>query len=71
MAHELGRAVGYVNLTPYSPEHSDDVMGTAGIQPHDMVGYYFIMNADPYLFLHIRNLRSILPNCEPYWYNPD
>ncbi len=67
IGHELGRAVKYVNLTPYSPDAVEDVMGSGDVQPHDMAGYYFMLNADPKLFLKIRNIRSVVPASEPYW----
>ncbi len=67
MFHELGRAVAYSGITPYSPEHITDVMSNGDVRPHDMAGYYTMMNVDPKLFLKIRNLRSILPASEPYW----
>ncbi len=70
MAHELGRAIAYVAVSPYDPDHPEyinDVMLNGCIRPHDMVGYYFMMNANQDFFLMVRDLRSILPNSEPYF----
>ena len=67
MFHELGRAIAYVNVTPYSPDAIEDVMGIGDVQPHDMIGYYTMMNIDSKFFSKVKNLRSILPNSEPWW----
>ena len=69
MFHELGRAVAYSNISPYSPDAIPDVMRNGDVQPHDMAGYYVMMNMDPHFFLKVKNLRSILPASEPYWPN--
>ncbi|MGC9424099.1 hypothetical protein, partial [Vibrio sp.] len=70
MAHELGRAVYYINLTPYdpnNPQHLPDIMSNGQLQPHDYYGFYFMLNADPKIFQKIDNIKSIMPNMEPYW----
>ena len=69
MAHELGRAVSYINLTPNETGKTLDIMssGTGQLQPHDHSGFYFMLNAKPHFWRKIKNLRSIVPQSVPYW----
>ncbi|MCK5682732.1 hypothetical protein KAJ27_01365, partial [bacterium] len=69
MAHELGRAVSYGNLTPNETGKTLDIMssGTGQLQPHDHSGFYFMLNAKPHFWRKIKNLRSIVPQSVPYW----
>ena len=70
MAHELGRAVGYSVLTPYDPEHPEyipDVMRNGTIQPHDLIGFYMMMNMDQKLIEKLRDIRTLTPQSDPYW----
>ena len=61
MAHELGRAVNYSNITPYGEEKIPDIMRNGQLQPHDYYGFYFTLNADPKIFQKITDKEKIMP----------
>jgi len=61
MAHELGRAVSYMNITPYGEGKIPDIMRNGQLQPHDYYGFYFTLNADPKIFQKIINKEKIMP----------